>query len=88
MFGIILAEEKPGDTPLSQEIRQVVIKGGLADLNVALRQLPHVLPEMSAVQIAFIKIALSEAVNALYHCEQHLAAVKRVTDARVAAGVA
>lgn len=82
MFGIILAEPKPGEPQLKQETRQLVIKGGLAELNMALRQLPHVLPEMSAVQIAFIKIAISEAVNAIYQCERHLEAVKRVTEAR------
>lgn len=85
MFEMILAEPKAGEAPLKQDTRQAVIRAGLHQLHHGLRQLPHVLPEMSALQIASMKLTLSDAVAALYGVEAHLDAVKRLTDARLAA---
>jgi hypothetical protein len=79
MFEMILAEPKAGETPLKPETRQAVIRAGLHQLHHGLRQLPHVLPEMSALQIASMKLTLSEAVTALYGVEAHLETVTRLT---------
>lgn len=85
MFGIILAETKAGEPQLSYATRQAVIRAALTELHMGLRQLPHVAPEMSAVQIQQMKLTLGQAVRELYEVEQHLDSVRRVTEARRAA---
>lgn len=79
----MLTKAAAGDD-LSPAMRQKVIRAAIDVLNAELRALPVILPEMSNVQRAGMKLELGRAVQALVDAEQQIEAVKRVADARAA----
>lgn len=62
MFQVILGEHAE---KLKPDTRAAVIRSGLTELAMALRELPLVAPQMSQVQRNQIRISLCEAIGSL-----------------------
>jgi len=86
MFEIITAE-RLGDPKISTAARLSVIRAGLHDLAMALRELPVVLPEMSGLQRAQVRLELCDAIRRLDETEGLIETVQRVCDSRPPATV-
>lgn len=67
--------------PLAADTRAAVVRAGLYSLTSGLRDLPVVVPEMSKVQRAQVRLALCEAIGAMDAAEDQCEAVERVAQA-------